>query len=145
MIDSPENLGNAKTNGVLLNSVAIFGAFISGLIGPAGAAIVIPIFIAYLKYPITNTIGTNSALSISVSLAGVLAYIILGLGIQGLLDFSLGYVNLLQLFLSITSILISGYAANLANKISVNKLKVLQVIVISYIGLQMMGAFDFIF
>lgn len=146
MIDPPENLDNVKTNAVLLNSVAILGAFISGLVGPAGGAIVIPIFIAYLKYPITHTIGTNSALSISVSLAGVLTYIILGLGIQGLPDFSLGYVNLLQLlFLSITSILVSGYAANLANKISDNKLKVLQVIVISYIGLQMMGAFDFIF
>jgi len=47
-------------------------------------------------------------------------------------------------FLTATSLLVSGYAANLASKVSANKLKILQVIVISYIGLQMIGVFDFI-
>jgi uncharacterized membrane protein YfcA len=98
-----------------------------------------------LNYPITHTIGTNSALSIAISLAGVLTYILLGWGVPGLPDFSLGYVNLLQfVFLTATSLLVSGYAANLASKVSENKLKILQVIVISYIGLQMIGVFDFI-
>ena len=73
-------------------------------------------------------------------------WIVLGWGIQGLPEFSFGYVNLLQfVFLTVTSLLVSGYAANLASKISVNKLKILQVIVISYIGLQMIGVFDIIF
>jgi uncharacterized membrane protein YfcA len=85
-------------------------------------------------------------MSVAISLAGVMSYIILGLGVQGLPDYSLGYVNLLQfVFLSITSIIVSGYAANMANRISTNKLKILQVVVITYIGLQMMGVFDFIF
>jgi uncharacterized membrane protein YfcA len=47
-------------------------------------------------------------------------------------------------FLTITSIIVSGYAANLSKKINPTKLKALQVIVISYIGLQMMGVFDII-
>jgi uncharacterized membrane protein YfcA len=146
IIKSPENLDNIKTNAILFNSVALLAGLISGLIGPAGAALIIPIFIAYFKYPITNTIGTNSAMSVAISLAGVIIYIILGLGVQGLPDYSLGYVNLLQfVFLSITSIIVSGYAANMANRISTNKLKILQVVVITYIGLQMMGVFDFIF
>ena len=145
LIKAPENLNNIKTNPILLNSIAFLGGLISGLIGSAGGALIIPIFIAYLKYPITHTIGTNSLLSIGVSLAGVITYIILGWGVQGLPEFSLGYVNLLQfIFLTITSLLVSGYSANLASKISVNKLKILQVIVISYISLQMIGVFDFI-
>ena len=146
IIKAPDDLDNIRTNPWVFNSLAFFTGLISGLIGPAGGAIAIPIFIAYLNYPITHTIGTNSLLSIAISLAGVIAYIVLGWGIQGLPEFSFGYVNLLQfVFLTVTSLLVSGYAANLASKISVNKLKILQVIVISYIGLQMIGVFDIIF
>lgn len=113
------------------------------MIGPAGATVIIPIFIAYLKYPVKNTIGTTSALAITTSLAGVLCYIFLGLNNINLPEFSIGYINLLQfIFLTPTSVFISSYSANLAKKIDVNKLKALQVIVISYIGLQMIGVFD---
>ena len=143
LIKSPTSLDNIKTNGVLFNLVAFGCGLASGLIGPAGGAFIILIFVAYFKYPITNTIGTTSALSITTTFAGVICYIILGWGVQGLLEFSLGYVNLLQfVFLTITSIIVSGYAANLSKKINPTKLKALQVIVISYIGLQMMGVFD---
>ena len=143
LIKSPTSLDNIKTNGVLFNLVAFGCGLASGLIGPAGGAFIILIFVAYFKYPITNTIGTTSALSITTTFAGVICYIILGWGVQGLPEFSLGYVNLLQfVFLTITSIIVSGYAANLSKKINPTKLKALQVIVISYIGLQMMGVFD---
>ena len=143
LIKSPDNLDNIKTDKLSFSIVAFAGAILSGLIGPAGAAVIIPIFIAYFKYPVKNTIGTTSALAITSSLAGVICYIILGWNNPNLPEFSLGYVNLLQLlFLTLTSVFVSGYAANLAKKIDVNKLKALQVIVISYIGLQMMGVFD---
>ncbi len=143
LVKSPDSLDNIKTEGYLFNISAFIAALFNGLIGPAGAAFLIPIFVAYFKYPIKNTIGTTSLLSVTTTLGGVICYIILGLNVQGLPDFSLGYVNLLQfVFLTTTSIIVSGYAANLAQKISVNKLKALQVIVISYIGLQMMGVFD---
>lgn len=145
LIKSPTSLDNIKTEGYLFNSAAFITALFNGLIGPAGAAFLIPIFVAYFKYPIKNTIGTTSLLSVTTALGGVICYIILGLGVENLPDFSLGYVNLLQfVFLTITSIIVSSYAANLAKKISVKKLKTLQVIVISYIGLQMMGVFDLI-
>ena len=145
LIKSPTSLDNIKTDGILFNSVAFACGLASGLIGLAGGAFIIPIFVAYFKYPITNTIGTTSALSIATTFAGVICYIILGLGAQGLPEFSLGYVNLLQfVFLTMTSIIVSGYAANLSKKINPTKLKALQVIVISYIGLQMMGVFDII-
>lgn len=142
-IKSPESLDNIKSDKILFSTTAFVGALFSGLIGPAGAAVIIPIFIAYFKYPIKNTIGTTSALAITSSIAGVICYIILGWNVGNLPEFSLGYVNLLQfLFLTLTSVFVSGYAANLAKKIDVNKLKALQIIVISYIGLQMMGVFD---
>ena len=145
LIKSPTSLDNIKTDAGLFYSIAFKCGLASGLIGPAGGAFIIPIFVAYLRYPITNTIGTTSALSIATTLAGVICYIVLGWGVQGLPDFSLGYVNLLQfVFLTITSIIVSGYAANLSKKINPTKLKALQVIVISYIGLQMMGVFDII-
>ncbi|MBQ6628516.1 MAG: sulfite exporter TauE/SafE family protein [Methanobrevibacter sp.] len=143
LVKSPDSLDNIKTEGYLFNFFAFIAALFNGLVGPAGAAFLIPIFVAYLKYPNKNTIGTTSLLSVTTALGGVVCYIILGLNVQGLPDFSLGYVNLLQfVFLTVTSIIVAGYAANLAQKISVNKLKVMQVIVISYIGLQMMGVFD---
>lgn len=143
LINSPDNLDNIKTDKVLFSSVAFAGGLFSGLIGPAGAAVIIPIFIAYFKYPVKNTIGTTSTLAVTSSIAGVICYIILGWNNPNLPEFSIGYVNMLQfLFLTLTSVFVSGYAANLAKKINTNKLKALQVIVISYIGLQMMGVFE---
>lgn len=143
LIKSPANLDNIKSDRILFSTVAFVAALFSGLIGPAGAAVIIPIFIGYFRYPIKNTIGTTSVLAITSSIAGVICYIILGWNVGNLPEFSLGYVNLLQfVFLTLTSVFVSGYAANLAKRINVNKLKALQVIVISYIGLQMMGVID---
>ena len=145
LIKSPSTLENIRTEGYLFNGASFITALFNGLIGPAGGAIVIPIFIAYFKYPIKNTIGTTSLLSIPTAIGGIICYIILGLNVTGLPPFSIGYVNILQfIFLSVTSIIVSSHAANLTKKISIKKLKVLQIIVISYIGLQMMGVFDFI-
>lgn len=145
IIKSPSTLDNIRTEKYLFYSASFLTALLNGLIGPAGAAILIPIFVAYFKYPLKNTLGTTSALAVTTSLGGVLCYIILGWNNPNLPAFSLGYVNLLQfVFLTITSIIVSTYAASLAKKISVKKLKILQVIVISYRGLQMMGLFDLI-
>lgn len=145
LIKSPLTLDEMRRDKLPFCLVAFGGGLFSGLIGPAGGAFVIPLFLLYFKYPITNTIGTTSLLSVSTTLGGVICYIILGLNVSNLPAFSIGYVNLLQfVFLTITSILLSTWAANLAHKIDPKKLKALQVIVISYIGLQMMGVFDII-
>lgn len=143
IIRAPATLNNIKTDKTIYYIVSLLGGLFSGLIGPAGGAIMIPVFIGYFKYPIRNTIGTTSAMSITTTLGGVLCYILIGWNVQGLPDFSLGYVNLLQfIFLTVTSIPISTWAANLARKISTKKLKALQITVITYIGLQMIGIID---
>ena len=77
LIKSPTSLDNIKTDAGLFYSIAFACGLASGLIGPAGGAFIIPIFVAYLRYPITNTIGTTSALSIATTLAGVICYIVL--------------------------------------------------------------------
>lgn len=136
----PSDTSHIKKGEMLFCSISFLGGLLSGLVGPAGGAILIPIFIAYLKYPLKNTIGTTSILTIPTTFGGVLAYVILGWGQIGLPDYSLGYVNILQfVFLTITSVLISSHAANLAKKIDKKYLTTMQVLVISYIGLKMIG------
>lgn len=142
IIKPPADLSNVKEDKLSHSLLALSGGIMSGLMGPAGGAILIPIFIAYLKYPLQNTIGTTSALSISIAIGGIITYILMGWNVSGLPEFSIGYINLLQfIFLIITSILVSTYASLLTKRIEVRKLKILQVIVIGYIGLKMIGIF----
>jgi len=58
LIKAPDTLDSIKTDKISFSIVAFLGGILSGLIGPAGAAVIIPVFIAYFRYPIKNTIGT---------------------------------------------------------------------------------------
>jgi len=100
----------------------------------------IPILTIVLKYPTHKAIGTSSASIIATSLGGLIAYIVLGLNVPNLPAFSVGYVNLIQfVFLTITSTLVAGYAANLSKKVDSKKLKALHILLVFYIGLKMVG------
>ena len=59
---------------------------------------------------------------------------------QNLPQFSIGYVNILQfIFLTITSTFVVKYAADLSVKIDARILKIFHIIIVGYIGLNMIG------
>ena len=145
IIKVPQNDKLLNKNKLTLDLISLIGGILSGLIGPAGGTILIPIFIAYLKYPMHKTIGTTSILSIPTAIGGILMYTYLGMQVPNLTSYSIGYIALIPfIILTITSIPVSTYAARLSKKVNNKILKILQVIIITYKGLQMMGIIDLI-
>ncbi len=135
--DNDDNISNSKVAHAMLG---LIGGLLCGLLGVGGGIIMIPILTIVLKYPTHKAIGTSSASIIATSLGGMLAYIVLGLNVANLPAFSIGYINLIQfVFLTITSTLIAGYAANLSKKVDSKKLKIVHIILVLYIGLKMVG------
>lgn len=136
----PDNDDNISKSIFLHSLLGLFGGLLCGLLGVGGGIIMIPMLTILLKYPTHKAIGTSSASIIATSLGGMIAYIIFGWNVVGLPDYSIGYVNLLQFFfLTLTSTIVAGYAANLSKKVDARKLKILHILIVLYIGLKMVG------
>lgn len=135
--DDDDNISHSLTAHLLLGLVA---GLLCGLLGVGGGVIMIPVLTIILHYPTHKAIGTSSASIIATSLGGLITYIILGWNIKGLPPLSLGYVNMIQfIFLTITSTIVAGYAADWSKSIDARKLKALHIILVAYIGLKMLG------
>ena len=82
----------------------------------------------------------SSASIIATSLGGLIAYMVLGWNVPNLPAYSIGYVNLIQfVFLTITSTIVAGYAANISKKVDSKKLKIVHILLVLYLGLKMVG------
>jgi len=139
-IKYPENDDNINRSVIAHSLLGIIGGLLCGLLGVGGGIIMIPILTLILKYPTHKAIGTSSASIIATSLGGMIAYIVLGWNVGNLPDFSLGYVNMVQFFfLTLTSTIVAGYAANISKKVDSKKLKFLHILIVLYIGLKMVG------
>lgn len=140
LIKYPDNDDNISTSKVAHSLLGLVGGLLCGLLGVGGGIIMIPILTIVLKYPTHKAIGTSSASIIATSVGGLIAYVVLGLNVPNLPAFSIGYVNLIQfVFLTITSTLVAGYAANLSKKVDSKKLKAIHILLVFYIGLKMVG------
>ena len=135
--DNDENISKSKLGHSLLGFAA---GLLCGLLGVGGGVIMIPALTILLKYPTHKAIGTSSASIIATTLGGLIAYIILGLNVSNLPQFSIGYVNILQfIFLTITSTFVVKYVADLSVRIDARILKIFHIIIVGYIGLNMIG------
>lgn len=140
LIKYPDNDDNISRSVLAHSLLGLIGGLLCGLLGVGGGIIMIPILTIVLKYPTHKAIGTSSASIIATSLGGMIAYIVLGWGVSGLPAFSVGYVNIIQfIFITMTSMLVAGYAANVSKKVDAFKLKILHILVVLYIGLKMVG------
>ncbi|MDD6285097.1 MAG: sulfite exporter TauE/SafE family protein [Methanosphaera sp.] len=140
LIKYPDNDDNISTSKLAHGLLGLVAGLLCGLLGVGGGIIMIPILTIVLKYPTHKAIGTSSASIITTSLGGLIAYIILGWNVPGLPAYSLGYVNLIQfVFLTITSTIIAGYAANWSKKIDPRILKAMHIVLVVYIGVKMLG------
>jgi len=85
--------------------IGFFIGILSGLTGLGGGALLVPILVILLGYPIHRAVGTSSACLIFSSAGAVTAYVINGFGVAGLPPYSAGYVNLLTFaILAVTTI-----------------------------------------
>ena len=115
---------------------------VSGLIGIGGGVLMIPVMVVILKFRMHQAVGTSTALMMFAAIGGGVAYMLNGLGVQGLPPYSTGYVNWLQwILLAGCSIPMAFVGARSAHLIPAKQLKYLFIIVMLYMGLKMCGVF----
>ena len=105
----------------------------------------IPVLVLALRFEIHYAIGTSMAVMIFISIGGVLGYIINGIGIPDRLPYSFGYVNLTSwLLLMIPAAIMAQVGAMLAHKIPRRLLLYFFIVVLFYMGLRLIGLFDWL-
>jgi uncharacterized membrane protein YfcA len=103
------------------------------------------VLVLALDFPVHTAVGTSVAAIILGSLGGIVGYIVNGLGVPGLLPYSIGYVNLLIfLCLAATSIPMAQLGARAAHALPAKPLMYIFIAFMVYAGLEMIGVFHWI-
>jgi uncharacterized membrane protein YfcA len=115
---------------------------VTGLTGLGGGLLIVPILVLVLNFPIHVAMGTSMASIILASVGGIAGYIVNGLGVAGLLPYSLGYINLpIWLCLTATSTPMAQLGARAAHALPAKPLRYIFITFIVYAGLRMIGVF----
>ena len=118
----PRPTGSVPGRGGLFAIGLLVGGF-SGLAGVGGAMISMP-FMLYWGLTFHNAIGTGSAISLVVAIAGVTGFIGAGLSVPDLPAWTVGYVYIPAfLGISITSVFAAPLGAKVAHRLPVGHLK----------------------
>jgi len=138
---APEN--NTKLS-LLVFWGFIFG-ILSGTLGVAGGGIYVPVMVFILKFTMHQAVATSMVTMVFSAAGGALSFLIHGLGVQGLPPYSTGYVNWLQwALLSGCSIPMASVGARFAHRLTGNAIKYIFVTVLIYLGLKMIGVFEWL-
>lgn len=114
---------------------------VSGLIGIGGGVILVPAMVIAMGFGIFQAIGTSTVAIAFNAFGGVIAYIVNGMGVEGLPEYCIGYIDVLQFALLTTaSVLSAQLGVKAAHRLPAEKLKYIFVIMMIYIGLKMTGA-----
>ncbi len=114
--------------------------FFSGLLGIGGGVLGVPIMLIFLHFDMRKAIGTSAAVIIFTSFGGSIGYVINGWGQPGLPSYSLGYINLLNwILLAFPGFLAARKGAEFAHLVNPEHLKHLFVLLMTFVGLEMIG------
>lgn len=138
--DKKPSLDGAVTKALSAAAANVFGfvvGLLSSMMGIGGGTVSIPIMLT-LKMPVHRTIATSAAIGLPVAVCGTLGFICTGWAIQGLPQYSLGFVYL-PAFIGITvgSLLSVSQGVALAYKLPVHTLKKLLAILLFSLGVKM--------
>jgi len=115
---------------------------VTGLAGLGGGALIVPTLVLALNFPMHIAVGTSVASIILASLGGIVGYIVNGLGVSGLLPYSIGYINLpIWLCLAATSIPLAQLGVRAAHALPAKPLRYVFIAFMVYAGLRMIGVF----
>jgi uncharacterized protein len=105
--------------------IGFFIGILSGLTGLGGGALLVPVLVILLGYPIHRAVGTSSACLILSAAGAVTAYIITGIGVTGLPPYTIGYVDLLTfVILAVTTIPLARVGVRFAHACSGRNLQI---------------------
>jgi uncharacterized membrane protein YfcA len=117
-----------KPHRALPGSAGMFAAsgtigVVSSLVAAGGGFLSIP-FMVFCNVAIHQAVGTSAALGFPIAVAGTIGYIVSGLPVAGLSEYSLGYVYLPAFFGVVAmSMLIAPLGAKTAHRLPVKQLK----------------------
>ncbi|MCJ7445573.1 MAG: sulfite exporter TauE/SafE family protein [Methanotrichaceae archaeon] len=125
--------------------MGFIAGFFSGLSGIGGGIIVVPIMFAVFGLSMIQSIGTSIRVVSLNSIGGIFSYALNGLGIPELPPYSVGYINLLQLFLLAgNSVPAAQLEVRFAHRLPGEQVKYIFICLMIYIGLKTLGLFDWI-
>ncbi|HPT19595.1 MAG TPA: sulfite exporter TauE/SafE family protein [Methanothrix sp.] len=118
---------------------------VSGLTGIGGGVILVPAMVVAMGFGMFQAIGTSSLAIAFNALGGVFAYAYNGWGVPGLPPYSVGYIDLLQFaLLAAASIFSARWGVRAAHRLPAERLKQIFVLLMIYIGLNMIGVLGWV-
>lgn len=109
--------GNIPSSPIMFAISTFFGG-ISALFGIGGGSLVVPL-LTWCRLPMRQAVGTASATGLAVAVTGSISFLLTGLQVESLPEWSLGYIYLPAFFgIIITSTQFVRLGAALASKIS---------------------------
>ena len=137
--------GEFRDNPWLWVAWAIPIGLVTGLLGIGGGILAVPILVLALKFRMHDAVATSLAMMIFSSAGGVIGYIINGLGVANLPDYSIGYIYLQAwVLLAVTSIGMAQVGAIATHRLPAKQLRYIFVVIMFYMGLKMLGVFDWL-
>ena len=134
-----------RENPWLLAAWAVPIGFISGILGIGGGILMIPVLVLALRFRMHNAVGTSLAIMLFTAAGGAVGYLTNGIGIAGLPDYSIGYINLQSWgLLALVSVGTAQLGAIVAHKLPARQLRYIFIAVMLYMGLKMLGVFDWL-
>ena len=114
---------------------------ISSLVGIGGGGLSVP-FLVRCNQPIHTAVGTSAAIGFPIAVAGSCGYIINGLQVSSLPDFSLGFIYLPALVgIAVASVLTAPLGVRLAHSLPVERLKKMFALFLLVVGIRMLFGF----
>ena len=133
-INSNGKLGNKKELFFVGNGIG----FTSALVSIGGGSLVVS-YLSWCNIKLKKAIGTSSAIALPLSITGTFGYIINGWNNTSLENYTLGFVYVpAVLIISIMSYFTAPYGANIANTLSVVKLRKIFGLLLSILSIKML-------
>lgn len=111
---------------------------LSSLVGIGGGILSVPFMIAS-NMSVHHAIGTSAAIGFPIAIAGSIGYIYNGLAVQGLPEYSIGYIYLPALLgIVVTSVLTAPLGVRMAHSLPVDRLKRVFAVLLLVVGTRML-------
>lgn len=119
--------------------------FMSGLIGIGGGVFMVPVMTLVFGFPVHLAIGTSVAAISIMSVGGILGYVVGGMSAVGIPSPSIGYIYIWPwLCLVGASLLTIQVGVRIAHRVPAKQLTWVFSVLALYIGLRMLGLFDWV-
>ena len=118
---------------------------LSGLLGVGGGVLMVPVMVIVLKFKMDEAAANSLAVMIITSVGGILGYIVNGLGVEGRLPYSVGYVDIPSwAMLAVPAAVMAQVGAVATRHINRKLLTYIFVVLLLYIGARMIGVYDWL-